>query len=55
MLQFAIPQFTVPQFAIPQYLCQYQHPLFDNFFTFKYFEKKGQKIQNSGIAEAQFQ
>ncbi len=43
------------QFAIQQYQFQYQPTLFDNFFSLKYFIKIGQKIQTSGIAEAQFQ
>ncbi len=45
VLQFAIPQFTIPQITIHQY--QYQPPLFDNFFSLKYFLKQAKKIQKS--------
>jgi hypothetical protein len=47
-----MPQSAIPQFAIPQYQYLYEPPLFDNFFFFVF--KIGQKMQNSGIAEAQF-
>jgi hypothetical protein len=50
-----MPQSAILQLAIPQYQYQYlyQSPLFDNFFSFL-FLKYVKKMQNSGIAEAQF-
>jgi hypothetical protein len=42
----------MPQFAIPQY--QYQPPLFDNFFSLKYFLKLAQKMQNSELQKLIF-
>jgi hypothetical protein len=39
VLHFAVPQFAILQFTIPQYQYRYQPPLFDNFFSLKYFLK----------------